>query len=376
MRFFNWNFTYLLLIILRFYALPKTYSFISILIEYLTNVITKVDLMKLDFDPKKNITKLDYFMMQLNRVSSRIKDLLVVQGIVKNWYDVLLFRVGLKKPKFIMQLRNGKKIEIKKSEDYFLFWESEDAQLYLLKQYNANHSIKIIKKNRVIEFKFGNKIVKFNYDSTKQLNNTLGMIKEQFIEEQYGWLDVKGKDVIDIGANVGDSAIYFALKGAKHVYAFEPYPYSYGIAMQNIKLNKLQDKITLLNKGCSGEEGKIKINANYKNLGGTDLKNFKNGININITTLSEILKRFNITDKTVLKIDCEGCEYNVLLATKSSDLRRFKQIQIEYHYGYLNLERKLEDAGFKVDQMKPGYTKNIDAENKEMFLGLMYATKL
>ena len=365
-----------MLIILRFYALPKTYSFISILIEYLTNVITKVDLMKLDFDPKKNITKLDYFMMQLNRVSSRIKDLLVVQGIVKNWYDVLLFRVGLKKPKFIMQLRNGKKIEIKKSEDYFLFWESEDAQLYLLKQYNANHSIKIIKKNRVIEFKFGNKIVKFNYDSTKQLNNTLGMIKEQFIEEQYGWLDVKGKDVIDIGANVGDSAIYFALKGAKHVYAFEPYPYSYGIAMQNIKLNKLQDKITLLNKGCSGEEGKIKINANYKNLGGTDLKNFKNGININITTLSEILKRFNITDKTVLKIDCEGCEYNVLLATKSSDLRRFKQIQIEYHYGYLNLERKLEDAGFKVDQMKPGYTKNIDAENKEMFLGLMYATKL
>ena len=52
--------------------------------------------MKLDFDPKKNITKLDYFMMQLNRVSSRIKDLLVVQGIVKNWYDVLLFRIGLK----------------------------------------------------------------------------------------------------------------------------------------------------------------------------------------------------------------------------------------------------------------------------------------
>jgi hypothetical protein len=75
-------------------------------------------------------------------------------------------------------------------------------------------------------------------------------------------------------------------------------------------------------------------------------------------------------------IDCEGCEYEVLLDTKNSDLRRFKQIQIEYHYRYLNLKRKLEDAGFKVDQMMPGYIKNIGAENKEMFLGLMYATKL
>ena len=78
--------------------------------------------MKLDFDPRKNITKLDYFIMQLNRVNSRIKDLLVIKSIVNNWYDILLFRVGLKKPKFVMQLRNGKKIEIKKLEDYFSFW--------------------------------------------------------------------------------------------------------------------------------------------------------------------------------------------------------------------------------------------------------------
>ena len=62
--------------------------------------------MKLDFDPRKNITKLDYFLMQLNRVNNKIKDLLVVKSIVKNWYDVLLFRVGLKKV-FLMQLHNG-----------------------------------------------------------------------------------------------------------------------------------------------------------------------------------------------------------------------------------------------------------------------------
>ena len=274
-----------------------------------------------------------------------------------------------------MQLRNDKKIKINKLEDYFSFWESDEGIQESLKQLNLNRKVKIVIKSKVIKFKFGNKTIKFYYDSQRQLNNTLGMIKDQFIEEQYGWLDVKGKDVIDIGANVGDSAIYFALKGAKHVYAFEPYPYSYAIAMQNIKLNGLNDDIKLLNEGCGKENGKIKIDTGYKNLGSTDLKNFKKGTNINITTLSGLLKKFEITEGAVLKIDCEGCEYNVLLATKNSDLRRFKQIQIEYHYGYLNLKRKLEDAGFKVTSTLPRYSNNSEAENKKMLVGLIYAER-
>ena len=231
--------------------------------------------MKLDFDPRKNVTKLNCFIMQFDRVNRKIKDLLVVKSIVNNWYEVLLFRIGLKKPGFIMQLRNGKKIEIKKPEDYFSFWESDEGMQESLKQLNLNNKVKIIIKSKIVEFKLSDKIVKFNYDSKKQLNNTLGMIKEQFIEEQYGWLDVKGKDVIDIGANVGDSAIYFALKGAKHVYAFEPYPYSYKIALKNVKLNYLQSKITLLNEGCGGKGSYIKIDEAYQNLGSANLGAFK-----------------------------------------------------------------------------------------------------
>ena len=325
--------------------------------------------MKLDFDPRKNITKLDYFIMLLNKIN----DLLVIERIVKNWYDILLFRLGLKKTGFVMQLRNGKKIEINKPEDYFSSWESGgESQKALLEQLYTPYS-KIIKK--FIEFKFGNKPLKFLYDSRKQLDNTLGLIKEQFIEEQYKWLDVKKRVVIDIGANIGDSAIYFALKGAKQVYALEPYTYSYKLAMRNIKLNGLQDKITLLNEGCSREKGKIKIDVNYKNFGGTDLKNFENGTNINITTLGELVKRFDISSEAVLKIDCEGCEYGVLLNTENSDLRKFEQIQIEYHYGYLNLKRKLEDVGFKVTSTIPKYVTDPDAENKDMVMGFIYAEK-
>ena len=331
--------------------------------------------MKLDFDPRENITKLDYFITQFDRANRKIKDLLVVQSIAKNWYDVLLFRIGLKN-RFVMKLRNGKKIEIKKLEDYFSFWESEEGQQELLKQWGFDSIIKLDKNRKIVRFKFKNKMVSLYYDSQKQLANTIGMITDQFIKNEYGWLNVKGKAVIDIGANIGDTAIYFALKDAKHVYAFEPYPYSYGIATQNVRLNGLEDRITLLNEGCGKEKRKIKIDVSYKNFGGTDLKNFENGTNINITTLSELVKRFDISSEAVLKIDCEGCEYGVLLNTENSNLRKFKQIQIEYHYGYLNLKKKLEDAGFNVSRKLPNFIFNLEAENSEMLIGLLYANRV
>ena len=283
--------------------------------------------MKLGFDPKSNITTFDNVAMQLKKMhslaSSQISNLLVVRSIVENWQDVFLFRVGIKKAGFVMQLRNGKNIKINKPEDYFSFWESVEGQKELLKHSNLDGIIKIAENDKMLKFKFENKIVKLVYDSQKQMNNTLGMIKEQFMKQQYKWLDVKGKDVIDIGANIGDSAIYFALKGAKHVYAFEPYPYSYYIANKNIRLNGLQDKITLVNQGCGGKKTTIKIDNTYENVGSTDLKLFKRGKEIKITTLEEIIKRFNINYPAVMKIDCEGCEYAVLLKANDSDLRKF-----------------------------------------------------
>jgi len=36
--------------------------------------------------------------------------------------------------------------------------------------------------------------------------------------------------------NIGDSAIYFALNGAKRIIGLEPYPYAFSYAEKNIKL--------------------------------------------------------------------------------------------------------------------------------------------
>ncbi len=70
----------------------------------------------------------------------------------------------------------------------------------------------------------------------------MSVVRENFIENQYEWLDAKNKVVVDIGANIGDTAIYFSkIKKARKVIAFEPYPYSYKLAEENIKINKLKN---------------------------------------------------------------------------------------------------------------------------------------
>jgi len=57
-------------------------------------------------------------------------------------------------------------------------------------------------------------------------------------------------------------------------------------------------------------------------------------------------------------------------------LKAFDQIIMEYHYGYRNLVKRLRRAGFKVKYSTPKYTHNIEAENSNMYLGFIFATRI
>lgn len=75
-------------------------------------------------------------------------------------------------------------------------------------------------------------------------------------------------------------------------------------------------------------------------------------------------------------MDCEGCEYESILKCPDKILQRFQQIFLEYHYGYKNLQKKLERCGFRVEITESVYHKNPYAENKNMFIGDIRASKI
>lgn len=163
----------------------------------------------------------------------------------------------------------------------------------------------------------------------------------------YENLPLKDKTIIDIGACTGDTSVYFALKGAKKIIAVEPFPKNFEILKKNIEENHFDESIIPILAACGYSKKEILIDPNLHNGMRSILHEFSDGIKISTLTLEEIIKDYDINN-AILKLDCEGCEYETILNSSPVTLQKFTDIQIEYHDGSKNLEAKLISAGFTV----------------------------
>jgi FkbM family methyltransferase len=216
------------------------------------------------------------------------------------------------------------------------------------------------------------------------INN--GDVYEIFLKGQYRILPVSNAVVIDVGANIGDSSIYFALRGAKSVVAVDPVPHNYMVAIQNVRLNRLSKKISIILGGCASETSFANISCTENSIlskvsdgtqvkvGLTLAKNVKleKYFKVKLFSLTDLLDENDIDTKAILKMDCEGCEYGVILSSPVDTLKRFSHIFIEYHYGYKDLRDKLLSCGFKVSISPPTYVRTHDI-GEPMYAGVIFA---
>lgn len=149
-------------------------------------------------------------------------------------------------------------------------------------------------------------------------------------------LDLRGREILDIGAYVGDTALYFLARGARKVVAVEPHPIAYREMVENIELNSAKDKIIPINTAVGSSRGytKIPMDIAFPEIIGMDALRSKassdNYVEVPIVTLRDLMDY--LEDPYVIKLDCEGCEWEIL--RKDADLlRKFQVILIEYHGG-------------------------------------------
>lgn len=177
------------------------------------------------------------------------------------------------------------------------------------RKYNA--LVSLGEDNRFL-INYRDRLIKFDSSSSPY------ELYEQFYGEQYGWLKIKGKTVVDIGGGTADTAIYFILNGAREVYAFEPEEDRYNSAVENLKKNKIQ-------------------NVHY----------IKKGV----ASLDEIRKYYvgkvSKQDR-ILKCDCEGAEHSIFQNSSPDSIKSFSQIMLEFHDGYMDVKKILERQGFGV----------------------------
>lgn len=180
----------------------------------------------------------------------------------------------------------------------------------------------------------------------KHPKNYANNLEEFFSDDSWDMLDINNRYIIDIGANVADTPLFFAKNGSK-VIGFEPVKHLYDLGKKNIQLNpKLEKKIQFINKAVGGKRGTLKI-------GTTSTQGYvdKNeSYEVEVITIQNVLNDYNFPPD-ILKMDCEGCEFEIIL---NEDLTMFNEIVFEHHSkiagkDYKPLIDKLKKDGFKID---------------------------
>lgn len=293
---------------------------------------------------KQNISYADvilHYLFYLNKLNkfTTIRTFLAYRRIYRNYGAVMMNIVRSKYPiKAIM--RNGNSIVLNNPLEAQLYGGRHDGFEY------------DIAKDIVT-------ISRLHYHQNKKVTIyggiTNGDIRSIFVFNAYQNLPVRNKIVIDIGGNIADSAIYFVIYGATKIICLEPFPKHYQLAAKNIRVNNFSNNIKLFLAGVSTSKGVITVDDRYHSRMDSRLREFKTGIKVPLMTLEDILDKNNLPSdgSIILKIDCEGCEYDTILSASEITLQKFSHIMIEYHYGYKDLQEKLEKSGFTVLVTRP-----------------------
>jgi FkbM family methyltransferase len=183
-----------------------------------------------------------------------------------------------------------------------------------------------------------------------QLGTAISVLAEVFVRREYESLDVKDRVVVDIGANIGDTALYFAAKGAAHVYAYEPFEEIYRAAVRNVDLAGL-DNVTLVHAGVGATTTSVRAND-----GGWTITPSadEGGEIIIIRSLADVLNNAVSAypgRRLACKVDCEGYEHE-LFKKGVADFSLVEQWMIEVHDQLGTVPEILAEAGFDVS-VKP-----------------------
>jgi len=174
-----------------------------------------------------------------------------------------------------------------------------------------------------------------------------------FCRNEYGKIH-RGWKVIDIGANIGVFMLKAARSGAGHVYCFEPNTEAFDVLETNIVENALSNRVTAIQKAVTGRAHQSvyvpKASSPYNAAVVTKAASDVELEAVSGTTLCDIIETYGLMHIDLLKLDCEGAEYEILLETPADILMKIQRIRMELHpsrkHSRAEVLGRLQDLGF------------------------------
>lgn len=176
-------------------------------------------------------------------------------------------------------------------------------------------------------------------------NSDIRVFKQIFFDEVYNFFpdQFEAKTIIDAGANVGYSSIWFKQMFSKsRILAIEPEEENSKILSENISGIP---GITALENALWFEQTSLKISNPASDSWGFRLNtaDSSSGNRIETVTIPDLISKYSIEQIDLLKIDIEGAEYELFRYGAESWLPFVKMIMVEVH-----------------DQIKEGCSQMID----------------
>jgi FkbM family methyltransferase len=181
------------------------------------------------------------------------------------------------------------------------------------------------------------------------------LVKEVCIERQYEAASRPIRDgwtVVDIGGGIGEFALDVAKRfPGTRVFAYEPGAEAFQLLEQNIAANGLTN-VRARQSAVEGASGPVALRSRSGEGALLTTVGAEGGTPVAAVTLEQVLGEHGIGRCDYLKIDCEGCEYAVLLSASEHTLDKVGVICLEYHRlagrSHEELRERLERSGFAV----------------------------
>lgn len=217
---------------------------------------------------------------------------------------------------------------------------------------------------------YNKKLVEINISSDADES----VFNEIFTEREYKMLEpiiVGAKaPIIDIGAHIGIFSVYCAVLNSKmQIFAYEPNAENYAAMKENLKENEVRN-VACKNVAVGGQIGDrilyISKDSHNHSLISEEASGDFSGVEKKVptTTLARILEQNRLASVSLVKMDCEGAEFEILENLPASVFAAVANFYVEYHEYADNmraprLREIFQKNGFKVEMRPSHYDKRM-----------------
>jgi FkbM family methyltransferase len=204
-----------------------------------------------------------------------------------------------------------------------------------------------------------------------------GTIAVVFVRREYGSLPGL-QTIVDVGANMGSFAVYAAASnpGAR-ILCYEPHPENFRLLNDNISRNGLQHRVTAFPYAVASTKESRDFGVGQSPTHSLVGSESGRSESVACTTLQDIFSTQRLEKIDLLKINCEGAEYEILESCSSADFTHISRIRLEYHdlkgsaRNGRSMSRFLESNGYAIER----FTKYVERSGLFTQSGFIWARR-